>query len=187
MPGPLVFGVAEPDFCEGNRRLDVERPRFSRATETHPRPVRSVENHSLKPYRRRVLGTYVAIECMMRTLGAERALAAPGNRERPGRTPAGRSARLDGSERTAERDGRVQGNRGEVIDRRTSQETRASNTRENHTRCRSRRSGSVSSARLCAGLLRTGSRLRNPRSSSGSDCTEFRWRSSRSRARSPST
>jgi len=34
-------------------------------------PTVLIETHSLKPYRRRVVGTYVAIESMMRTMGAE--------------------------------------------------------------------------------------------------------------------
>ena len=50
-------------------------------------PTVLVETHSLKPYRQRVLGTYVLLESSLRTLGAEgkalqRAVAADGSATR---------------------------------------------------------------------------------------------------------
>ncbi|MCB1055814.1 MAG: M14 family metallopeptidase [Acidobacteria bacterium] len=68
-PGPLVFLVDEHDPARGN--LDwAAGPRYSNGY-GDVRHLASilVENHSLKPYDRRVLGTYVFLAAALRTLG----------------------------------------------------------------------------------------------------------------------
>jgi murein tripeptide amidase MpaA len=83
VPGPLVFSVDPTDLTRGIRLGTAD----SRLTHGYgdARHIASVlvENHSLKPYSRRVLGTYVLLESALRTLGShgkelERAAAADG-------------------------------------------------------------------------------------------------------------
>ena len=75
-------------------------------------PTVLVETHSLKPYRQRVLGTYVLIEESLRLVGAEgiagsrRAIAA----DRAAR-PTTDSADLEAARQTAVHDPRFQGHR----------------------------------------------------------------------------
>jgi len=72
VPGPLVFGVKgfEDDLSKGIT-AGVSQPRFSDGygDARHLAAV-LVENHSLKPYDRRVLGTYVLLRSAIRALGA---------------------------------------------------------------------------------------------------------------------
>lgn len=65
IPGQLLFAANDRDFSEGSVLLKGE-PRFSDAYGDlrHLASV-LVENHSLKPYKQRVLGTYVMIESTM--------------------------------------------------------------------------------------------------------------------------
>lgn len=71
IPGPLLFAVNNQDFSQGNILL-LGEPRFSHAygDARHMASV-LVENHSLKPFRQRVLGTYVLLESTMRLLATE--------------------------------------------------------------------------------------------------------------------
>ena len=68
--------------------LSPDTPRFSTGYgELARQPTVLVETHSLKPYRQRVLGTYVLIEESLRLVGAEqrgleRAIAADRARAR---------------------------------------------------------------------------------------------------------
>lgn len=68
IPGQLLFAVNDRDFSEGNVLL-LGEPRFSDAY-GDLRHIASilVENHSLKPFRQRVLGTYVLLESTMKLL-----------------------------------------------------------------------------------------------------------------------
>jgi hypothetical protein len=68
-PGPLVFAVNSRDMTQGI--VDwTPTPRFSNGYgDVCHLPTILVENHSLKPYERRVLGTYVLLESCLRTLG----------------------------------------------------------------------------------------------------------------------
>jgi hypothetical protein len=68
IPGQLLFAVNDSDFSEGNILLMGE-PRFSDAY-GNLRHMASilVENHSLKPFRQRILGTYVLLEGTMKLL-----------------------------------------------------------------------------------------------------------------------
>jgi hypothetical protein len=71
IPGPLIFMRDEADLSEGTD-LNAFAPRFSHAYGDLRRlPTVLVENHSLKPYRQRVLGTYVFLEATIKTLAAE--------------------------------------------------------------------------------------------------------------------
>jgi len=69
--GPLVFGVDPQDFAKGIVGWTAS-PRFSNGYgDVRHLPTVLVENHSLKPYKRRVLGTYVFLEQSLKTLAAE--------------------------------------------------------------------------------------------------------------------
>jgi murein tripeptide amidase MpaA len=71
IPGPLVFPVNGQDFQQGIINF-TSGPRFSTAygDARHLATV-LVENHSLKPYKQRVLGTYLLLESTMRTLAKD--------------------------------------------------------------------------------------------------------------------
>jgi murein tripeptide amidase MpaA len=71
IPGPLIFARDDGDATKG---LDLYAfaPRFSTAYGDLRRiPSVLVENHSLKPYRQRVLGTYVLLEATLKALSSE--------------------------------------------------------------------------------------------------------------------
>ncbi|WP_445737803.1 M14 family metallopeptidase [Mariniflexile sp.] len=72
IPGPLLFAVNNRDFSQGNILLMGDQPRFSDAYGDlrHTASI-LVENHSLKPFRQRVLGTYVLLESTLNILATE--------------------------------------------------------------------------------------------------------------------
>ncbi len=71
MPGLYVEAV-DNRAPEKGIRLDPDTPRFSTGYGDHARvPTVLLETHSLKPYRRRVLGTYVFVEEALRLAGRE--------------------------------------------------------------------------------------------------------------------
>jgi len=71
IPGMFVAAVAERDPDKGIAH-DPDSPRFSTGYADLARiPSVLVETHSLKPYRQRVLGTYVLVEESLRLVGAE--------------------------------------------------------------------------------------------------------------------
>jgi len=85
VPGPLVFAVDRRDLSKGIFGWTAG-PRFSNGygDARHLATV-LVENHSLKPYRQRVLGTYVLLEASMEALalgGAELRAASERDRSR---------------------------------------------------------------------------------------------------------
>lgn len=90
VPGPLVFARDEADLGQGI--VDwTPTPRFSNGYgDARHLPTLLVENHSLKPFAQRVLGTRVLLESCMRVLaeqgGALRA-AISKDRRRPQRVP----------------------------------------------------------------------------------------------------
>lgn len=70
IPGPLIF-TDDPLSGVGSGQSD---PRLSTGYgDARHIPTILVENHSLKPYDQRVLGTYVFLEQTLRTVGAEAA------------------------------------------------------------------------------------------------------------------
>ena len=71
IPGPLLFALNDRDFSKGNI-LSMGEPRFSDAYGDlrHTASV-LVENHSLKPFKQRVLGTYVLLESTLKILATE--------------------------------------------------------------------------------------------------------------------
>jgi hypothetical protein len=73
IPGPLVFAKNGDDFKDGNMDLSFS-PRFSHSWgDAHHTPSILVENHSLKPFKQRVLGTYVFLEATLKLM-AEKGL-----------------------------------------------------------------------------------------------------------------
>lgn len=72
IPGLYVEAI-DPHKLEKGALLSPDTPRYSTGYgELARQPTVLVETHSLKPYRQRVLGTYVLIEESMRLLGKER-------------------------------------------------------------------------------------------------------------------
>lgn len=71
IPGPLIF--AADDLQPSKGLVDsTDSPRYSTGYgDARHLPTVLVENHSLKPYRQRVLGTYVLMESVLRTLADE--------------------------------------------------------------------------------------------------------------------
>lgn len=69
IPGPLLFAANGDDFSAGNIAFSFS-PRFSH-TYGDIRHMASIliENHSLKPFEQRVLGTYVFLEQAINSLG----------------------------------------------------------------------------------------------------------------------
>ncbi|MBU2277632.1 MAG: M14 family metallopeptidase [Gammaproteobacteria bacterium] len=68
IPGPLVFGLDSLDFSKGLSG-STSTPRFSNGYgDVRHLPTILVENHSLKPYKQRVLGTYVLLEQTLKLL-----------------------------------------------------------------------------------------------------------------------
>lgn len=69
IPGPLIFAMDKTDLSRGLADW-VGSPRFSSGYgDVRHLATVLVENHSLKPFRQRVLGTYVLLEGSMRLLG----------------------------------------------------------------------------------------------------------------------
>jgi hypothetical protein len=70
IPGPLVFAINGQDMTGGNLVWSAG-PRFSNGWgDLRHLPTVLVENHSLKPYDQRVLGTYLFLETTLETLAA---------------------------------------------------------------------------------------------------------------------
>lgn len=71
VPGPLIFAANGRDMTGGMVAWTAP-PRFSNGWgDARHLPTILVENHSLKPYRRRVLGTYVLLAEALATAGRE--------------------------------------------------------------------------------------------------------------------
>lgn len=72
VPGPLVFALDNADPKRGLFDWTASSPRYSDGYgSARHLPTILVENHSLKPYDQRVLGTYLLLESMLETLGKE--------------------------------------------------------------------------------------------------------------------
>ncbi|TFV96043.1 carboxypeptidase [Algoriphagus kandeliae] len=70
IPGPLLFAANGDDFSEGNIAFSFS-PRFSHTYgDARHIPSILIENHSLKPFRQRVLGTYVFLEQAISTISS---------------------------------------------------------------------------------------------------------------------
>ena len=71
IPGPLIFARDDGDVAKGID-LNAFAPRFSTSyADLRRLPGVLVENHSLKPYRQRVLGTYVLLEATLKALASD--------------------------------------------------------------------------------------------------------------------
>lgn len=91
IPGGLVFGFNNRDLTQGIAR-GHGGPRFSNTYgDLRHLPSVLVENHSLKPYPQRVLGTYVLLEATLQAVaahaGALRAAIAADEAARPASVP----------------------------------------------------------------------------------------------------
>ena len=70
IPGPLIFARNQKDLSEGIVDWTAS-PRFSNGYgDARHLPTLLVENHSLKPYKQRVLGTYVLLNAVATLLAA---------------------------------------------------------------------------------------------------------------------
>lgn len=70
IPGPLVFPVGRGDDPAEGLNLGNSDPRLSTGYgDARQLPTMLVENHSLKPYDQRVLGTYVLLAATLDTVG----------------------------------------------------------------------------------------------------------------------
>jgi hypothetical protein len=70
IPGPLVFAANDIDFRDGMTDFAYSI-RFSNTYgDARHLPAILLENHSLKPFRQRVLGTYVFLEAIISTLSS---------------------------------------------------------------------------------------------------------------------
>ncbi|MFZ1371606.1 MAG: M14 family metallopeptidase, partial [Ferruginibacter sp.] len=68
IPGPLMTGLNDRDFSQGNIWV-LGGPRYSDSYgNLRHMPTLLIENHSLKPYKQRVLGTYVLLESTLKLL-----------------------------------------------------------------------------------------------------------------------
>jgi hypothetical protein len=68
IPGPLVFALDNADMAKGISLWNPS-PRFSNGYgDARHLPTILIENHSLKPYKQRVLGTYVMLEQTLKTV-----------------------------------------------------------------------------------------------------------------------
>jgi murein tripeptide amidase MpaA len=93
VPGPLIFLADQRDPGRGLYEWTAP-PRFSNGYgDARHLPTLLVENHSLKPYDQRVLGTYVLLESALRTLAASagelRRAVAEDRSQRPAAIPIG--------------------------------------------------------------------------------------------------
>ncbi|MDX3773893.1 M14 family metallopeptidase [Chromatiaceae bacterium AAb-1] len=71
IPGPLVFGIDALDFSKGISGWTAS-PRYSNGYgDVRHLPTVLVENHSLKPYKQRVLGTYILLEQSLQLLNEQ--------------------------------------------------------------------------------------------------------------------
>ncbi|WP_268033074.1 M14 family metallopeptidase [Algoriphagus sp. PAP.12] len=71
IPGPLLFAANGDDFTEGNVAFSFS-PRFSHTYgDVRHMPSILIENHSLKPFRQRVLGTYVFLEQAIKSISKQ--------------------------------------------------------------------------------------------------------------------
>ncbi len=71
IPGPLVFAIDNTDITKGMSLWNAG-PRFSNGYgDARHLPTILIENHSLKPYKQRVLGTYVMLESTLHTVGQQ--------------------------------------------------------------------------------------------------------------------
>ena len=69
IPGPMIFSLDNLDWKQGMLKW-TGSPRFSNSYgDARHLPTVLIENHSLKPYDQRVLGTYVLLESTIRELG----------------------------------------------------------------------------------------------------------------------
>lgn len=70
-PGPLVFAIDNGDMSKGLSLWNAS-PRYSNGYgDARHLPTILLENHSLKPYQQRVLGTYVMLEQSLKLLASD--------------------------------------------------------------------------------------------------------------------
>lgn len=71
VPGPLVFAIDNRDMSQGMSLWNAS-PRYSNGYgDARHLPTILIENHSLKPFKQRVLGTYVMLASTLEILGEQ--------------------------------------------------------------------------------------------------------------------
>ncbi|MCE9679683.1 M14 family metallopeptidase [Shewanella sp. AS1] len=71
IPGPLVFALDNSDITKGMSLWNAS-PRYSNGYgDARHLPTILIENHSLKPFKQRVLGTYVMLEATLKLVGEQ--------------------------------------------------------------------------------------------------------------------
>ncbi|WP_299810906.1 M14 family metallopeptidase [uncultured Shewanella sp.] len=71
IPGPLVFAIDNTDITKGMSLWNAS-PRFSNGYgDARHLPTILIENHSLKPFKQRVLGTYVMLESSLKAIASD--------------------------------------------------------------------------------------------------------------------
>ncbi|QUN06039.1 M14 family metallopeptidase [Shewanella yunxiaonensis] len=70
-PGPLVFTVDNTDLSKGLEQWHPSQRYSDGYGDARHLPTVLIENHSLKPFKQRVLGTYVMLQQTLETVGAE--------------------------------------------------------------------------------------------------------------------
>lgn len=71
IPGQLIFALDNTDITKG-MSLWNPSPRYSNGYgDARHLPTILIENHSLKPFKQRVLGTYVMLEATLKTVGEQ--------------------------------------------------------------------------------------------------------------------
>ncbi|MCG9698100.1 M14 family metallopeptidase [Shewanella sp. Isolate11] len=71
IPGPLVFAMDNRDLTKGMSLWNAS-PRYSNGYgDVRHLPTILIENHSLKPFKQRVLGTYVMLESTLEIIGKQ--------------------------------------------------------------------------------------------------------------------
>ncbi|RTR27641.1 M14 family metallopeptidase [Shewanella atlantica] len=71
IPGQLIFAIDNTDITKG-MSLWNPSPRYSNGYgDARHLPTILIENHSLKPFKQRVLGTYVMLEATLKTVGEQ--------------------------------------------------------------------------------------------------------------------
>ncbi|GAB1095535.1 MAG: M14 family metallopeptidase [Shewanella algae] len=71
IPGPLVFALDNTDLSKGMSLWNASARYSNGYGDARHLPTILIENHSLKPFRQRVLGTYVMLEQTLKTVGAK--------------------------------------------------------------------------------------------------------------------
>jgi hypothetical protein len=95
-PGPLILAVNDRDLSDGRFEFTANARFTTGYANLRHLPAILIENHSLKPFRRRVLGMYVLLASLIggvaERVGELRSAVAEDRRQRPAKVPLGWTA-----------------------------------------------------------------------------------------------